>query len=256
MKKYLGLFDSGVGGLTVLKEILKVAPNLDIIYFGDNQNAPYGQKSQEEIIDLTKEAFAFLKEKGADRIVTACNSVSAIVNRELAKSVGMEENNIIEMSEPTVKYCFENNLKKILILSTEATMKSGLYQNQFLERGIGVDSIAINGLVDLIEFGADDGKKEMTIKKELEKDKNILKKIKKGEYQNIILACTHFPLVEDIFKKVFLEEIKSLPNFINPAVFVAEEVLKRFGNNGEGRLVFHFSKELETVNYFLKEFDK
>ncbi len=262
-KEYVGFFDSGVGGMTVLKEVKKKCPNLDIVYFGDNKNAPYGQKSQEEIIFLTKDAFLFLKEKGCGKIVTACNSVSAVVNEKLAKEAGIERKNIIEMSAPTMRYCVENNLEKILVLSTEATKKSALYTEQFLENKISVESVAVNGLVDLIESGASEEEKEKVIKKELKKNKKIFQKVKNGEFESIILACTHFPLVEEIFKKVFLVQVGLVPNFINPAVFVADEVLEKFlpvrcctqagGDVGEGERKFYFSKDSQVAEKFVKE---
>jgi glutamate racemase len=256
MKNKIGLFDSGLGGLTVLKEIKNKSPNLNIFYFGDNLNAPYGQKSQEEIIELTRKAFKFLKKQKCQKIVTACNSVSAILTKELAREAGYGEGDIIEMSEPTVQACSQKKIRNILILSTEATKKSGLYTEQFKKAKIESESLSINGLVDLIENNSSDLEKEKLIKRELKKDKSIFAKIQNGEFKNIILACTHFPLSEGIFQKVFSEQARLVPNFINPAIFVAEEVFKKFGNSGERELEFYFSgnrKNIKDIEKIIRE---
>ncbi len=241
-KEYIGFFDSGIGGLSVVKEVRKKSPNLDIIYFGDNLNNPYGQKNQNDVIKLTKKAFILLKEKKCQKIVTACNSVSAVVSNNLIKKIGMLPNDFIEMSGATIDHCLKNKFDNILILSTELTKKSLLYTEKFLKNKIIIKEVAINGLVELIENEASEKEKENIIKESL-------KNVDLQKYQNIILACTHFPLENYIFKKIFLESGVINPNFLNPAVFVADKVFEKFGNKGSGDIKLIFSKNsIKTEN--------
>src|ERR1700753_3846841 len=110
----IGIFDSGVGGLTVLRALRARMPRADVVYFGDTKHAPYGNRSREDIVSLTKDAFALLRREGADSIVSACNSVSVTLALPLASE------RVVEMVGPTVR-ALSGSEKRIGLAATAAT---------------------------------------------------------------------------------------------------------------------------------------
>ena len=223
----IGIFDSGSGGLTVLHAIRQVLPSADVIYFGDIKNAPYGSKSQEELSQLTIKALKLLEKRGATNFVSACNSVSASLALSVLDVFTQKEMQIIEMVGPTVSY-FKGSTAKILLCATPATVASGIYQNAFGMIDISVDTVACQNLAGAIEFGK--SKEEiLAIIVENFKDRTV------GEYDVLVLACTHYPLVADIFAELF-------PNIVifDPALAVAERVEKKFWPQESGSGDTHF----------------
>ena len=209
----IGIFDSGVGGLTVLRAIRKRLGSADVLYFGDIANAPYGEKSRAELSRLTVSNIRLLQARGATSIVSACNSVSATLAISLFDSLGLSSQNLIEMVGPTVNY-FNGFKKPILLLATPATVDSEIYQNAFEMVGITVDAIALPKLAGAIEFGMSDADQEKIIAA-------TTGHVDIKKYGAVILACTHYPLAAASFKKVFGD----VP-FFDPAEAVAERVEK------------------------------
>jgi glutamate racemase len=232
----IGIFDSGSGGLTVLKAIEKKLPNSDIVYFGDIKNAPYGNKTGEELGALTIIDFEILLDNGATHIISACNSVSANIAFPLFDLMGVPKDNLIEMVYPTVKSFKNKTDKKILLLGTEATIRSGIYQNGFKTIQVKIDTEAIPSLAGIIENGGDEKDIEKTIRKTFAKIK--------VEYDHVVLGCTHYPLVMDIFEKV-KKDLGFRFKIIDPAEFVAKEALKKFGSMkiGSSKRKFIISKD-------------
>lgn len=210
----IGIFDSGVGGLTVMRSVRKELPSSDIVYFGDIKNAPYGERTREELSQLTVDALKTLKGEGAERIVSACNSVSASLAVSLFDAFSLVPNQLIEMVGPTVSY-FRDVDAKIALCATPATVKSGMYQNAFRMIGREVECIPIAGLAGAIEFG---GSKE--------KVTGIVQSALDGlaAYDVLILACTHYPLVDDIFRDIVGPDV----TIFDPAVAVAERAKALF----------------------------
>ena len=228
----IGIFDSGSGGLTVLKAIRDVMPSADILYFGDIRNAPYGEKSREELSRLTVNSIRVLQARGATSIVSACNSVSASLAISLFDSLGLAQQNLIEMVGPTVSY-FKDFKKPILLAATPATVSSELYQSAFRMLGITIDAVAIPKLAGAIEFGVSATDQERLIAAafapyDLEK------------YGALILACTHYPLAGASFRKVLGE----VP-FFDPAEAVAERVKRQLWPRevGDGTLRLLVSRD-------------
>jgi len=192
----IGIMDSGIGGLTVLKECLKQMPNHEYFYYADSLNAPYGTKSKEEVYDLTKNAVDFLIEKGSEIIVLACNTATgAAVNtlRQIYKIpiIGME---------PAIKPAIElANGKKVLVTATELTLKQDKFLDllQTIDSKNIVDNVGLSELVILAESGE--------FNKELIKEviKNKLAHRNLNEYGSVVLGCTHFPLYKDEFMSIF-----------------------------------------------------
>ena len=126
----IGIFDSGIGGLTVLKALKEKSPQTDVVYFGDIKNAPYGIKTQDDLKILTALGVKKLLENGATNILSACNSVSAFMVLEEIGLLSDVPFGIVEMINPTVSE-FKNHSGEILIFATPATIESGAYQENF-----------------------------------------------------------------------------------------------------------------------------
>src|SRR3989338_3073182 len=182
----IGIFDSGSGGLTVLRAIRDRLASPDVIYFGDIKNAPYGSKSHEELSQLTMEAITFLRSRGARSIVSACNSVSASLAISLFDTLEIDAPRLIEMVGPTVA-AFKDSSQRLLLTATPATVKSGLYRNGFRMIGKEVVEVSIPDLAGAIEFGEDEEILETKIRK-------AFTDIRSGDFDVLVLACTHYPL--------------------------------------------------------------
>ena len=128
----IGLFDSGVGGLTLLKELLKLLPHHSYVYFGDTARCPYGPKSPETILRYSIENASFLLEHSIDMLVVACNTASAIALGELQKKLSIPVLGVIEPA--CAKVCSVTRSKRIGIIGTKALIRSGAYQRQILAR--------------------------------------------------------------------------------------------------------------------------
>lgn len=221
----IGIFDSGSGGLTVLKAIREQMPSADILYFGDIKNAPYGEKSREELSRLTINNIRVLQARGATSIVSACNSVSASLAISLFDMLGLAQQNLIEMVGPTVS-CFTDFKKPILLAATPATIASELYQNAFQMLGITIDTVAVPKLAGAIEFGTPAKDQELLIA-------GACAAYDMKKYGALILACTHYPLALSSFRKV----LGDMP-FFDPAEAVVGRVKRQLWPRevGDGNL--------------------
>ncbi|MDD5152894.1 MAG: aspartate/glutamate racemase family protein [Candidatus Pacebacteria bacterium] len=245
----IGIFDSGIGGLSVLKAIKEKAPNLDIVYFGDIKNAPYGIRSQEELRILTQKNVERLVKEGATNIVSACNSVSIFFVIEEMKTPISKEINAIEMVGPTVRAISSLGNKKIAILATPATIESGIYERAFERAGNkNVKGYGIPELAGGVEFGY----KREEIKKIISW---AVKPVLSDQPEIIALCCTHYLFVVDIFKEV-LREVGNNALVFNPASAVADEVAKQYGEKGEGKLKFIISKDSKVFRSMAKDLFK
>ena len=230
----IGIFDSGIGGLSVLIELKKRAPDLDVTYWGDTKNVPYGTKKKEELEVLMANNIHELIKRGATHILNACNTMSTVMTRG---DLVFEENTdikIIEMVQPTV-HALAQYKKQILILATPATIASEIYQREFERVGISVKTRAIPELALAIESGKDEKEQTRVIENALSQE--VIQSI-----EIIALCCTHYPFAERLFKKV-LQENGSHAKLFNPAIAVAEKVIERFGGKGEGKLQFFISRD-------------
>lgn len=192
----IGFLDSGVGGLSVLREAIKIMPNENYIYFGDSKNAPYGVKPTKEIRDLTFNVVDFLIEKGIKGLVVACNTATSAAVSELRRVypdlplVGIE---------PAIKPAVElNRSGKILIMATPMTIKQekfNLLLNKYKEKA-EIVPIPCAGLMEFIEDGVLSGKE---LEEYLEEKLSIYDK---SEISSIVLGCTHYPFVKDAISKI------------------------------------------------------
>lgn len=241
----IGIFDSGVGGLSVLRKIREKAPDADIVYFGDTKNAPYGTRPLEELQALTSSAVELLLSKGARDIVSACNSVSAFMTLSesgLLKSVPLS---IIEMTRPTVRaLAHDFRDKKIAFFATPATIASGIYERGCKEARLEATFFAIPELAGAIEGGASRATIIGIVARaiaELPRDTDI-----------VSLSCTHYPFVRDIFIDEIARQGLSAETF-DPADSVAEDVCVGCETRGEGKTHFLISRESNVFRTLASE---
>lgn len=246
----IGFLDSGVGGLSVMKEAIKIMPNEDYIYFGDSKNAPYGVKTTKEIRDLTFNVVEFLIEKGIKGLVVACNTATSAAVSELRR---VYPDMPLVGIEPAIKPAVELNKKgKILIMATPMTIKQekfNLLLNKYKEKA-DIVPIPCAGLMEFIEEGILRGE-------ELEKYlKEKLMVYEKSEISAIVLGCTHYPFVKDTIVKIMGKDI----DIIDGGEGTAREIKRRLKEQNlltdrleKGNIIIYNSlEEKKVINLSLK----
>lgn len=214
-KRPIGVFDSGLGGLTVVKEIKKILPNEKIVYLGDTARVPYGTRSKETIIKFAIEDISFLLKKNVKCIVIACNSVSSVATKTLKDKFDIP---IFDVISPTCEYVAKNtNIKKVGIIGTPATIKSNAYGNTInkLNKQIQVFQNAAPLLVPLVEEGET---KSIFTYQIIEK---YLKPLIDKNVGMVVLGCTHYPVLLPIIKKILGSDIK----IVDPAKYVSKSLI-------------------------------
>lgn len=209
--KPIGMFDSGVGGLTVYREIKKALPNQQIIYVGDTKRFPYGSKTKESIIDASKKCVDFLISKDVREIIIACGTATSRALETLKETYSIPITGIIE---PTVQYIKKRNYRNIGVIATRGTIESNSWEIN-LRKQIN-DVKVYNQECPLLAPMAEEGwtKNEvakLTIKEYLKKFENI-------KIDALILGCTHYPLFEEIIKEYMPEA-----EIINTGKVIANE---------------------------------
>ena len=232
----IGVFDSGIGGVTVLREIIKILPNENYIYYSDSKNNPYGDKTKQEIIKRCEEVFSYLLEKNCKAIVIACNTASAIAVNTLREKY--KDIPIIAI-EPAYKmvhdYAYDG---ETLVMATKGTIESerfNLLYNKYNNHKTKL--IECVGLADRIEEG-----NENKIKEYLEKN---LKEYK-GKVENVVLGCTHYPLIQEEIGQVLGENVRFFNGANRLAVHLKEVLLEKdliSKSNEKGKIDFCDSSE-------------
>ena len=207
----IGVFDSGVGGLTVAKEIKRLLPQEDIIYFGDTKHLPYGEKSKEAIVQYSKQITQFLLDQNCKAIVIACNTATANALPEVLELVDGRVP-VIDVINPVaekVSYEIHNNVG---VIATKATVNSGLYRKSIRKHNkfIKVDELATPMLVPAIE----EGFKNHPITHAI--IYNYLSNNKLKNIETLILGCTHYPLLIDEIKQYYGNRVRVIdsPNIV------------------------------------------
>lgn len=191
----IGIFDSGVGGITVLNEALKVLPCADYIYYADTENVPYGEKNKEEVKEYIFQAVEFIANQMVDALVIACNTATSIAVKELRRIYKFP---IIGM-EPAVKPAIERSgSKRVLVTATALTLKEEKFHNLVdrLDSKDIVDSLPLPELVEFAEgFIFDEGVIIPYLKEKLYQ-------YDMSKYGTLVLGCTHFPFYKKFFQKI------------------------------------------------------
>ena len=210
------VFDSGVGGLTVAREIMRNLPNEDIVYFGDTARVPYGSKSKDNIIRYSRQIIHFLQTKGVKAIVIACNTASALALETVKDEFDIP---IIGVVEPGARAALEVTVnKKVGVIGTEATVRSSMYEKiiRSVDAEVSVIAKACPLFVPLVEEG---------FKKHHVTDEIIdyyLESLKESDIDALILGCTHYPLLRSKIRADVGDKI----TLVNPAYETAMD-LKR-----------------------------
>ena len=200
-KMKVGIFDSGVGGITVLKEAIQYLPEAEYIYYTDNLHVPYGTKPKEEVYGYVKQIVELLVEEGVDVIVIACNTATCIAVQRLRAQIDIP---IIGM-EPAVKLALENQEEgKILVTATPLTLTTDKYNNLVKELDGSHRTVPLP-LPELVQFAE---------RREFDEDKlyayfeEKLKPYDLNEFSGIVLGCTHFVYFKKYLKKILPDHIK------------------------------------------------
>ncbi|OGG86010.1 glutamate racemase [Candidatus Kaiserbacteria bacterium RIFOXYB1_FULL_46_14] len=198
----IGLFDSGLGGLTILKAVTKALPQYDYVFFGDTAHLPLGDKTEEEIFEYTRAGVEELFERDCALVIIACNTASAETMRRLQDTFLPQkypDRRILGVIIPTVEELIESKSKKALLLATKRTVESGKYGRELLKYGSDIElhSVATPELVPLIESGKSAEAANLAIKI-IEDQLNGI-----GEIDTVILGCTHYAKFKDDLRRAF-----------------------------------------------------
>ncbi len=239
MDKPIGVFDSGIGGLTVVKEVIKLLPDEDIVYFGDTARVPYGIKSRETIIKFSLENTLFLLQKDVKMIVVACNTSSSLALPVIRKHFKIPLIGVIMPGAKEAVYATKN--KKIGVIGTRATINSGAYEEEIkrLDSSIKVLSQACPMFVPLVEEGWSNDDITMKIAEK------YLTSMKKAGVDTLILGCTHYPLLKQKIQVIMGKGVK----LIDSAQQVAVEVKQVLTQEG----LLRREKGRPTREYFVSD---
>lgn len=218
----IGVFDSGVGGLTVFSELVKALPKEDIIYLGDTKQFPYGNKSKETIIDLTKRNIEFLIQNNVKAVVIACGTATSqalesIKNKYSIPVVGIIEPTILELLEDT-------STRKIGVIATTGTIRSNSWELEIKTKMPNVE--VINKACPLLAQMAEEGWTDNEIAKLTIKE--YVKKFKEEPIDKLILGCTHYPLFKNLIKQELGESVEIIDTGKNVGKYL-KQFLKKEG---------------------------
>lgn len=237
MKNKIGVFDSGVGGLTVLKSLVEILPNEDYVYFGDTGNVPYGPRPTEEIAKLSVEAYKKLKEFDIKMMVIACNTATIHGLKAISEVADIP---VIGVIEPGVDTVIEAGCKDVLIIGTDATVNSRAIEKMLLEKNpeLNVEGIGCPDMVLAVEDGNSNNEiGRAAVEKYLSQAKNTP--------GCVLMACTHFPALEAHIVNYYREKGEDVLA-VNPAKKTAELAKEILGEKGH----LNESKEKGTVEFY------
>jgi len=228
MKKAIGIFDSGIGGLTVLKEIVSVLPDENIIYLGDTARVPYGIRSPETVTRYSFENTQFLLSQEIKMLVVACNTASAISLDAVKKEFPLP---VIGVLEPGARAAVASTKKrKVGVIGTEATIGSGAYEKSIkrLAPDVDVCSRACPLFVPLVEEGWTDNDVAALVAEK------YLAPLRGEGIDTLVLGCTHYPLLKSVIRKVIGDDIVLIDSATETAKEVSD-VLSRLKWKGGGK---------------------
>jgi len=236
LNRPIGIIDSGVGGLTVAKEVMRQLPHEQIIYLGDTARCPYGPRTPEEVLKFTWEITQFLMEKQIKMLVIACNTATAVALEEIRRELPIP---VIGVIHPGARTAIKiTNNYQIGVIGTEGTVKSDAYKQALksINRKTNVVSLACPKFVPLVESGEYDGPLAQQVVAE------TLEPLKGAELDTLILGCTHYPLLEPLIKQYMGERV----NVISSGEETAREVSTILHHNG----ILNVSGEEPTHQFY------
>lgn len=245
-ERKIGVFDSGLGGLTVVREIEKLLPHESIVYFGDIARLPYGSKSKETITEFSHQIMRFLQQQNVKAVIVACGTASSNALEELQKSYDLPIMGVVEPGARAAARATRSG--RIGITGTEATIRSGAFERLLKKENsqIQVFNQACPLFVPLVEEGwfEDDVTRQVV--------RRYLASLKENRVDTVVLGCTHYPLLKKLVQQEMGEEV----TLINPSRAVVEEMkayLEEYGlENGasQGAYEFYGSDSTEKFSEF------
>jgi glutamate racemase len=239
--KAIGVFDSGVGGLTVVRELIRQLPSEDIIYFGDTARVPYGIKSKETVIRFSIEDILFLLKNEVKLITVACNTVSSVALPVIKNHFKVPIVGVLSPGVREAVYATRN--KRIGVIGTKGTIKSRSYENEIkhLDPTVKVVSQACPLFVPFVEEGWLVGEVVMSVAR------HYLKPLKKAGVDTVILGCTHYPLLKPVIREVMGKGV-ILIDSAKQVAFEVKKILSAEGmlnKKGKGKHKFFVSDNPE-----------
>ncbi len=234
----IGVFDSGMGGLTAIKQIVKMMPHEDIIYFGDTGRVPYGTRSKETIIKYSCQDVRFLLSKGVDAILIACGTVSANAIEILRSEFSVPIFGVVEAAAEKACELTENG--KVGIIGTNATVKSGAYVKHIESVRPDIETVSTPCplFVPLVENGFTDPEDRITYLTA----ERYLEDIKRFGADALILGCTHYPIIAPVISKV-------LPgvSLVNTGAEAAKRLFENITpGGGNGKIEYYVSDDINS----------
>src|SRR3954454_5342454 len=234
-ERSIGVFDSGVGGLTVLHECLVTMPNEDFVYLGDHARLPYGPRSRDEVRRFAHEIGLYLERLGVKMVVVACNTATAAALPELQLGVRVPVVSVIVPEAHAAVQATRN--RRIGLLATELTVASGRYEQlvHTLDAGVRFSAVACPKLVPLIEAGDTFSDEVVAAVRE------YADALKHAGCDTVILGCTHYPLLRPVFQRAFGRDVTLVFSADETAREVAETLARKgFENDGAREGAYRF----------------
>jgi glutamate racemase len=225
----VGVFDSGVGGLTVLHECLVTMPHEDFVYLGDHARLPYGPRPLDEVRRFAREIAAYLERQGVKLLLVACNTATSAALPQLQEELSVPVVGVITPEAHAAVQATRN--RRIGLMATEATVQAGRYAQlvRALDAGAELVPVACPRLVPLIESDEPFGVETTEAVRE------YAAPLKAAEVDTVILGCTHYPLIRPVFQRVLGRGVTLVFSAEETAREVAETLARKGIENGEGR---------------------
>jgi glutamate racemase len=237
----IGVFDSGFGGLTVLKALLELIPDSDYCYFGDTARLPYGSKSVETVAKYAVDATQYLEQQGAQLLVIACNTATALALGKIETQSGVPVVGVIEPGAESASK--ESKNQKVVVIGTEATVSSHAYQRALEKRGINTKEKACPLLVPLVEEGwIDNAVTEQVARIYL--NEAFADGFENGD--TLVLGCTHYPLIRRVLRKVAPDHVA----IVDSAQSTAQVVKDMLGNTPLAKATEEERRKVPRLKFF------
>ena len=237
----IGLFDSGVGGLSVLREVERQLPSENVIYFADTLHMPYGPRSLEQLQEIVYAILRFLQERNVKLVIMACNTSSAVVLPLAKQQFSLP---LLGMIDPVVKRLADSPVRRLGVMATEATVRSGTYSKKLYRAGFQgeVYCQACAELAALVEVGEDPERLNAVLQA-------YAVPLRQAKAEQVVLGCTHYPFVSHSISAVLGHEV----SLLDPATYVVDEAKRclerenmRCGLGTPGQHIAYVSGNLPT----------
>ncbi len=235
-KNPIAFFDSGVGGLTVMNKVVKLLPNENRLYFGDTKNMPYGEKTEEQLLQYADEIFRFFERHNAKAVIMACNTTSAVTYEKLKNNYNFKIYPIIQSVCPVLA---NSGIKRLCVIATPATINSHAYSKEISKYNSEMEIFEISApnWVRIVE------EHRINQPQSILQVQEILEEVEKFSPDKIVLACTHYPYLMNVLKKFAPQE-----KFIDPAEYFAQIIKDDLTKNNLLNDKFEYEKFYVSSN--------